>query len=194
MRLLELSSWPCVPQSGAEELRAFIDHHIEWNIIGGERRWTFEFENSSWNMIIHVKYDDKAMNVLAKTPLAVSVHACDESELRVHVYCSQFSRNPPYRKRLAFSERSWRDTVKKTRGECLQSLVHLQFKKCQYSAFVHFEACSWTEKAVETRCVDHLLTFDSWSWQFAEEFKSVPKVSTDQRCRAANVGSSARAR
>ena len=52
-------------------------------------------------MIIHVKYDDKAMNVLAKTLLAVSVHACDESELRVHVCCSQFSRNPPYRKRVS---------------------------------------------------------------------------------------------
>ena len=38
----------------------------------------------------------------SETLLAVSVHVCDELELRVHVCCSQFSRNPPYRKRFSF--------------------------------------------------------------------------------------------
>ena len=36
----------------------------------------------------------------SETLLTVSVHACDELELRVHVCCSQFSRTPPHRERF----------------------------------------------------------------------------------------------
>ena len=44
------------------------------------------------------KNDDKRCMFYRNT---LNVHACAELELRVHVCCSQFSRNPPYRKRVS---------------------------------------------------------------------------------------------
>ena len=112
-------------------------------------------------MIVHVKYDDKAMNVLAKTLLAVSVRACDESELRVHVCCSQFSRNPPYRKRVSlFRTVMEGHSQKDSRGVFAESCA-LTVQEVSLLCLCPLRGLQLTEKAVNTRCVDHLLTFDS---------------------------------
>ena len=97
----------------------------------------------------------------SETLLAVSVPACDELELRVHVCCSQFSRNPPYRKRVSlFRTVMEGHSQKDSRGVFTESCA-LTVQEVSLLCFCPLRGLQLTKKAVETRCVDHLLTFDS---------------------------------
>ena len=97
----------------------------------------------------------------SETLLKVSVHVCDELELRVHVCCSQFSRTPPHRKRFSlFRTVMEGHSQKDSKGVFAESSA-LTVQEVSCFCLCPLRGLQLTEKAVETRCVDHLLTFDS---------------------------------